>query len=83
MKSLELLKKRPMGPKENEIHITMAEFLVSFNKNMPSSFPKVTEAQLIKFKESHASFFKGKDKWSLDQHRKKVIDWLPQNVGVL
>ena len=83
MKSLELLKKRPAGPKENEVHITMTEFLVSFNKNMPSSFPKVTEEQLLKFKESHLSLFKGKNEWSLDQHRKKVIDWLPQNAEVL
>jgi len=58
VKSLELLKKRPAGPKENEVHITMTEFLVSFNKNMPSSFPKVTEEQLLKFKEFHLIFDK-------------------------
>ena len=50
---------------------------------MPLSFPKVTEAQLLRFKESHISSFKGTDTWSLDQHRKKVIDWLPQNIEVL
>ena len=75
--------KKPAPPvKDNELPISMDEFLVSFNAHMPASFPKVTAAQLRKFKESHAAFFKGKDSWSLDQHRKKVIDWLPRNADV-
>lgn len=76
--------KKPAPPiKDNEIQISLQEFLESFNHNMPSSFPKVTEAQLLKFKESHAAFFKGgANTWSLDQHRKKVIDWLPRNTEV-
>lgn len=57
-------------------HISLFEFLSSFNEHMPKNFKKVTEGQLLKFKETHPTFFKNKDLWSLDQHRKKIIDWL-------
>jgi hypothetical protein len=63
----------------NEIPLTLSEFLTSFNKNMPENFPKASTALLKKFKEEHAAFFRKGDTWSLDQHRKKVMDWLPRN----
>ncbi|MBP6911803.1 MAG: hypothetical protein KBB88_01205 [Candidatus Pacebacteria bacterium] len=76
--------KKPAPPiKENEIQISQEEFLASFNENMPSSFPKVTPGLLQKFKDTHKTFFKkGTKIWSLDQHRKKLIDWLPRNTEV-
>ena len=67
-------------PKLHEVLIPLAEFLKSFNQNMPSHFPQVSEAQLLEFKKDHGSFFKNGNLWSLEQHRKKVIDWLPQNI---
>lgn len=67
--------------KESEMRISIADFLASFNKNMPKSFPQVTPALLKKFQEAHAALFKdGNTTWSLDQHRKKLIDWLPRNI---
>lgn len=63
----------------HEVQITLAEFLQSFNDNMPASFPRVSEEQLLRFKKEHESFFKHGDLWSLDLHRKKIIDWLPRN----
>lgn len=76
--------KKPAPPiKDNEIQISIEEFLASFNQNMPSSFPKVTVEQLLKFKESHSTFFKGgANTWSLTTQKKKVIDWLPRNTEV-
>lgn len=56
------------------------EFIDSFNKNMPEGYPRVTVEILKRFKEAHLSMFKGKGAWSLDQHRKRMIDWLPQNL---
>jgi hypothetical protein len=73
------MKKVPKEPLANEIALTINEFLLSFNKNMPSNYPSVTTAQLLKFKAEHASLFKNGGEWSLDQHRKRMIDWLPQN----
>ncbi len=68
-------------PQQNlhEVQIPLAEFLQSFNDNMPASFPRVSEEQLLRFKAEHEAFFKHGDFWSLDLHRKKIIDWLPRN----
>jgi len=75
--------KRPLPDlKEHEIHIPLPEFLKSFNSHMPESFPRVTTALLQRFKESHEGLFqKSGELWSLDIHRKKLIDWLPRNMG--
>ena len=68
--------------KLNEIQLSLSEFLESFNQNMPSNFPQVSEEQLIKFKKEHESLFKKSNTWSLDQYRKKVMDWLPRNSDI-
>lgn len=67
-----------MNTSQNQI--TPSEFLESFNKNMPESFPRATTALMKKFKEDHAMLFKHGESWSLDQHRKKLMDWLPRNA---
>ncbi|OHA92022.1 MAG: hypothetical protein A3J09_00800 [Candidatus Zambryskibacteria bacterium RIFCSPLOWO2_02_FULL_51_21] len=64
----------------DERPLTNAEFLESYNKNMPEGYPRVTLSQLERFKEVHASLFKNKGVWTLDHHRKRMIDWLPQNI---
>jgi hypothetical protein len=64
----------------NDTPMTDVEFLESFNKNMPQGYPRVTLAILKRFKENHLSMFKANGLWSLDQHRKRMIDWLPQNL---
>lgn len=65
--------------KEAPVLITVSEFLESYNKNMPAGWPQVTSALLGKFREEHESLFTHGDLWSLDQHRKKLMDWLPRN----
>jgi hypothetical protein len=57
---------------------SLTDFLNSYNKNLPFKFPSATEAALLKFKEVYPSLFKGNVSWSLDKHRKKFMDWLPQ-----
>jgi len=69
--------------KESQLQITLSDFLESFNKNMPKNFPRASSALLQKFKETHSLLFTHGDMWSLDQHRKKIIDWLPRNTGTL
>ena len=63
----------------SEMQVSLADFLKSYNKNMPESFPRATTALLRKFKAANESLFKNGDMWSLDLHRKKIIDWLPMN----
>ncbi len=64
---------------ESQIQIPLADFLASYNKNMPAAFPRASAKLLMKFKETHPTLFKKGDTWSLDQHRKKLMDWIPQN----
>jgi len=74
------------GPKElklNEISLSLSDFLKSFNQNMPANFPQVSEEQLIRFKKEHEILFRKNNMWSLDQHRKKVMDWLPRNSNII
>jgi hypothetical protein len=77
------MSKYPPELKVSEMQITQAEFLKSYNQNMPSSFPRATNTLLTKFREQHASLFKHGESWSLDLHRKKLIEWLPRNGGVV
>jgi hypothetical protein len=63
----------------SEILLSLAEFLHSYNNNLPESFPKASTSLLLKYKGEHKAFFKHADQWSLAEHRKKVMDWLPLN----
>lgn len=69
---------RKMMP--GEAFLTNDEFLESYNKNMPQGYPHVSLAILQKFKDGHLPLFKANGLWSLDHHRKRMIDWLPQNI---
>ncbi len=68
--------------KVSELQISLADFLASYNKNIPASFPRASIALLEKFKETHAMLFTNGNLWSLDRHRKKFMDWIPRNVVV-
>ena len=63
----------------NETPVTLAKFLEFYNKGVPSGFSRASVALLKKFQETHPTLFKGKDMWSIDRHRKKLIDWLSSN----
>lgn len=62
--------------------MTDAEFMESFNHNMPDGYPLVTIEIMEKFKLAHPTLFKGRSRWNLDQHRKRMIEWLPQNLNI-
>jgi hypothetical protein len=70
MKAPDLDKQR-----SEETH-TLEEFLALYNENLPASFPQASDALLKEFRATHASFFKTPSTWSLDAHRKRVMDWL-------
>jgi len=73
------MKKYSEELKIGQMQITLSDFLESYNKNIPKGFPLATVPLLKKFKDEHSMLFKNGDLWSLDQHRKKIIDWLPRN----
>lgn len=55
---------------------SLTEFLTLYNDNLPAAFPQATRAMLEEYRATHAEAFKVADVWSLDLHRKKVMDWL-------
>lgn len=67
--------------KEHEQLITLGDFMKSYNEHMPASYPRASVQLLNQFRDAHAALFKHGDKWSLDQHRKKLMDWLPRKVN--
>ena len=57
--------------------ISLSEFLKSYNEGLPIQFPRASLPLLREFKKEHSALFKHNDLWSLDQHRKVVMNWLP------
>lgn len=62
--------------------LSFSDFLKSYNENLPLQFPRASLALLREFKKVHAALFKSDNSWSLDQHRKKVMDWLTSRVRI-
>lgn len=60
----------------SEQPLSFGEFLKSYNADLPLEFPQASLALLREFRKSHSALFKADNAWSLDQHRKKVMDWL-------
>lgn len=75
------MKKDPNFIPVHERVMSEEAFIASFNANMPEGYPHVTQETMKKFKAAHPSLFKSEHAWSLDQHRKRLIEWLPQNLG--
>jgi hypothetical protein len=79
--------KTPNLDKErSEKSLSLPDFLESYNENLPSEFPRASLPFLKEFKKTYPSLFKdekGEKIWSLDQHRKKFMDWRPQRIKSL
>ena len=63
----------------NQVGTTMSVFMETYNKSIPPGFPTVSVTILKKFQTLHPILFKNGDEWSIDKHRKKLIDWLPSS----
>jgi len=57
--------------------LSLKDFLKNYNEDLPSQFPRASTKLLNIFRAGYPGSFKSEDGWSLDQHRKKVMDWLP------
>lgn len=67
----------------SERELTLPEFLACYNENLPTSFPRASLPFLKEFRLRYPGLFKVTGAWSLDVHRKKVMDWLPAHVKSL
>jgi hypothetical protein len=63
-------------PDVNAIATTTALFVEYYNENIPEAFPRATLKALEKFKIAHPVLFKESSEWTIDRHRKKLMDWL-------
>ncbi len=65
----------------SEKTLTAKEFVACYNDGLPTGYPPVTVRLVKLFSAAHPHLFKkGDDDWSLDQHRKRVMDWLPTHL---
>ena len=51
-------------------------FLESYNQTIPEHFPHASIKSLKQFQITHPILFKEGGAWSLDKHRKRLMDWL-------
>jgi hypothetical protein len=66
----------------SEKSLSFGEFLKAYNEKLPAEFPPASTQLLKEFKKHHAGLFKDDNAWSLDQHRKKVMDWLTSRARI-
>lgn len=73
--------KAPDPNKErSEKKLSLEDFQKSYNEDLPSAFPRASLPFLQEFQKTHPALFKGRNPWSLEQHRKKFMDWRPQRT---
>ncbi len=71
------MKRRDPILEQNQAKTTLAVFLEAYNKSVPESFPKATIKSVKAFQALHPTLFKSGNQWSIELHRKKLMDWLP------
>jgi hypothetical protein len=72
-----------LDKERSERRITSAEFLAAYNEKLPDAFPRLSSALLREYQGRYPGQFKADGLWSLDQHRKRVMDWLPMYLKSL
>ena len=70
------MRRRDDELKLNQIGTSLVTFMESYNKSLPSHFSRVSAKELEEFQSLHAILFKHGDEWSIDRHRKRLMDWL-------
>ena len=68
--------------KVSQIKTTLLAFMEAYNKCIPASFPRASVKALKQFQAVHSILFKNGDEWSIDKHRKKLMDWLPSHNDI-
>lgn len=70
------MKSPDLDRQRSEKSRSLNDFLKLYNENLPITFPRASITLLEDFRDAHTSLFKSSGVWSLDLHRKKVMDWL-------
>ncbi|HYE22901.1 MAG TPA: hypothetical protein VEA92_00420 [Candidatus Paceibacterota bacterium] len=64
----------------SERKLSQAEFLRMYNDGLPEQFPRASTSLLNTFSKKYPQLFVGGNEWTLDIHRKRVMDWLPAHL---
>lgn len=78
--TLKNTRKPDLEKERSEKLLSLKEFLTAYNTDLPASFPKASHQLLTEFKAAYPGLFKNNESWTLAQHRKRVMDWLPQQI---
>ena len=71
------MKRKNIQQQINQDVVSIAVFMESYNKSLPQGFPEASKKNLEGFYKTHPLLFKeGRNKWSIDKHRKRLMDWL-------
>lgn len=70
------MKSRSNEFEQNQAITSIAIFIENYNKSIPGDFPRATTKILREFQTTHPGLFKETDDWSIDKHRKRLMDWL-------
>lgn len=60
----------------SELVTLLPSFLESYNHSIPEGFPRATAKNLKEFQTTFPVLFRSSNGWSIDKHRKRVMDWL-------
>jgi len=80
---MQAMKTRDLERERSEQKLTLHEFLSTYNEGLPSAFPRASLPYLREFQKTYPKLFKRDGTWTLDQHRKKFMDWIPQHLRAL
>ncbi len=61
----------------NFVEMSLDEFKTYYNENTPLAMPRATKESLLEFQVTHDSLFEKSGLWTIDKHRRRVMDWLP------
>lgn len=71
------MKRKHLEQEINQVVVSTVGFMEAYNKKLPKGFPEASVRNLEEFYKGHSLLFKnGYNKWSIDKHRKRVMDWL-------
>jgi hypothetical protein len=70
------VKESVVKPDPNLIETSTSDFVQYYNKNIPETFPRASLSTLERFQANYPELFKRSGKWTIDKHRKKLMDWL-------
>ena len=75
------MRTRDYERERNELATPLLAFLESYNQKLPDGFPRASVAALKQFQTTYPGLFKRGDAWSIDKHRKRLMDWLAAHRG--